>query len=1552
MSRPVTPVSSLSQCTHLTDWLVAGPIPSPEPGAFISDAQHGRADTVPWSVEGESLIQPEEGARLRLPGTISGAVRWERLQADRLDLRARFGAASGVAAYAATWLNVDAPATVVLMPVHDLGRQPAPPQVFVDAVETGRGWEPFSVALEAGEHLLLVKTADGFTKGPGWTLEMLAGVAVAGKRGAAAALIHPSGFWRGTEERPRVEIVAALANTGVVRRDSGPLRASIDGGEPGPEVGSPALEPGEVRLVTLSAPCGTSCEGPTVVVRLTGDGVDATAEIRVPRSPVPGTIHVLEGFHCDPVWVSTQARYQHTLFDNCRQVMDACAADPGYRAFLHEIDYLKPFIDEHPEYRDRLFEYIRTGRIVVGSSYNEPNVNNCSGETIVRNILYGHGFHRHFLGGDPGVYHAWDVFGHTPQLSQIVAKSGLRGVLWCKHVLGFHPVFRHLSLDGTLLPHIRVSYSWSSWSMDDLRHSTRPLLAENRSYGFDHHLVVDASDFHPPSGWMPGHTDEMADSLPEIRMGGAEGFLDSLDADGFAAPVTSRNPSQYHVGTFHSRSEMKLANHRAETALHAAEVWSTFAALKGARYPDDALDKAWRQVLFGQHHDALTGTPCDVSYLDLMAGYREALELANTALNAATQHLADRVEGEAGRRVVVFNPLNHDRGGIVNLPNGSGTVEALNANGDVLPSEVDGDMLRVLVDATPGIGYTTLDLRPTDAPTTAPPVAVPEQPCAIENEFWRVEFDAARGGGITSILDKATGREQIDSATRVGNELGALRERPDRSNASWEFWTTGERVFASESPAKVEIQRGPLGERAIITGRLGDLASYRRTVTLRPGSRVIEAEVGLGDCRGDDDLFVVTVTPSLEGSLPIMEDRFGSVVAKPGLRQFDYRSTGHLRQSGCAIFPAQSFVDAGWSARIDFAAGTGAPESSLNLGMSGLIVPQDASVVGAGEDLMAVLARSGITCTPYFDDDDRLRTAPLNAAEGEGPRDGTLESRVDDQIMAAQWIALDVAGANSYVRDFLKLLPNDAAERHRSEVGDRGWAILVAEDDRVEDDWPAIPVVVVSAGDQAALSHAVQYIAAQLDSTGRLALDPACDVRPVRSRVSDDGFALLLDANGAATMEPDGTLTTFLTHTSDWPASFLGREFVPERRSMTFRYGFLPHAGSWRDGGVVEAGAEFSAPLAVATAEGEGGSLPREAKLLSLNAPGAIVTAVKPAGNPVSRFERSPSDPSRGIVVRAYDATGRGNAGRLALGSGIVSASATNLMEEVSGALDIVEGGVDLRFGPLSVETVKLIPAETEPAESGNKPSDPSTQAPVWCRYWQHNAGAHPDGFLPVAIYLDPVGEMEYPGETHATVRRIRVTMVNDYTDRSIDGVARILAPARWSVLPTDIPYAIPPRGHLVSEITVGFGAAPRTGLLKARLEHAGRTYQDVVEVGSRAVPDFSSGMLRFDKDREPAWEVRRDGMDIVVTVSNPWYEPLDAEMTIISPVETWGSAAGPTALGEIAPSSRSLTVTGRSTDTLRFAVTPGDAPVRFWAWAKLAVNGVPYYLPVPGTTA
>jgi len=65
-----------------------------------------------------------------------------------------------------------------------------------------------------------------------------------------------------------------------------------------------------------------------------------------------------------------------TAFELVALHLDEARRDPDYKFVLAEIDYLKPYLDTHPEDRADLRRFLDEGRVeMVGGNYNEPNTN-------------------------------------------------------------------------------------------------------------------------------------------------------------------------------------------------------------------------------------------------------------------------------------------------------------------------------------------------------------------------------------------------------------------------------------------------------------------------------------------------------------------------------------------------------------------------------------------------------------------------------------------------------------------------------------------------------------------------------------------------------------------------------------------------------------------------------------------------------------------------------------------------------------------------------------------------------------------------------------------------------------------------------------------------------------------------------------------------------------------------------------------------------------------------------------------------------------------------
>ena len=116
-----------------------------------------------------------------------------------------------------------------------------------------------------------------------------------------------------------------------------------------------------------------------------------------------------------------------------------------------------------------------------------------------------------------------------------------------------------------------------------------------------------------------------------------------------------------YTGKDVSYIDTKQAQRAIETAVAEAERFATLAWLAGAPFPHAALDKAWRLLAYGAHHDGITGVESDQVYLDLVGGWREAWELGSAARRDAVQLPGPGTAAPGGPAVRVFNGLARAR---------------------------------------------------------------------------------------------------------------------------------------------------------------------------------------------------------------------------------------------------------------------------------------------------------------------------------------------------------------------------------------------------------------------------------------------------------------------------------------------------------------------------------------------------------------------------------------------------------------------------------------------------------------------------------------------------------------------------------------------------------------------------------------------------------------------------------------------------------------------------------------------------------------------------
>jgi alpha-mannosidase len=470
-----------------------------------------------------------------------------------------------------------------------------------------------------------------------------------------------------------------------------------------------------------------------------------------------------------------------------------------------------------PEVFARVRELAAGGRWEpVGGMWVEPDMNMISGESIVRQLLWGQGWFERELGGRHRVGWLPDCFGFTPALPQLLRGAGLDGFFttklnWSETNRFPYDLFWWEGLDGTrVLTHMfRNEGQEGERGLGAYNGSTSPgsLLQVWRNFR--------GRFIHPESLYTIGYGDggggptaEMLEevrelaafpALPELAFTRVDALFDRLcrSAEAARAPVWSGELYlELHRGTLTTQGRTKRLHRRAERDLVAAEVAASLCALLGAEPPSVDLRRAWRLLLRNQFHDILPGSGIGEVYQQAEGELGEVVDTATGVIADGLSGLAASVSGAGDRpAVLVVNPDLSERPLRLALPEALPGAQAVEG-GWVLagPKPLAGLEVAVLVGAE-GQG----------SDSGAQPPAAAAEGRRLENDWLRVEV--ADDGTVGSIHDKRAGREVLAGP---GNQLWAYVDRP----RAWDAWDLdadyadqGEPIGA---PQRIEVvESGP-----------------------------------------------------------------------------------------------------------------------------------------------------------------------------------------------------------------------------------------------------------------------------------------------------------------------------------------------------------------------------------------------------------------------------------------------------------------------------------------------------------------------------------------------------------------------------------------------------------------------------------------------------------------------------------------------------------------------------------------------------------------------
>ncbi|MBD1910374.1 MULTISPECIES: alpha-mannosidase [unclassified Leptolyngbya] len=508
--------------------------------------------------------------------------------------------------------------------------------------------------------------------------------------------------------------------------------------------------------------------------------------------------------------------------------------------FSHSSPALYAWLEAH---RPALFEAIRqqvtTGRWEVAAGlWVEPEFNVISGESLVRQVLYGQRYVEQKFGRKSAIAWLPDSFGFCWQLPQVLQQGGVRYFVtqklrWNDSNPFPHEAFIWQAPDGT--PIFSLHSAPIGEGIDPIKMTDYACTWERKTGLTEALWLIGVGDhgggpsrdmLHLARRW------QRSPFFPQLVFDTAEAFLDRAQAAIQPENLPLWNDElylEYHRGCYTTHGDQKAWNTHCEVSLYEAELWASIATyLDRQPFPALALETAWKQVLFNQFHDILPGSAITQVYDDANPEWAAAAETASQiqqeALRAIAQHIAlpDPPHSEA-RPVVVFNGLNWVRSEVVtlDLPLTGEDWQVWDLEGRAIASHgqpsSDKLTLSFQASAVPGVGYRSFWLIPCQQGAETQPSGFPPS-FQLENQYLRVQVDP-RTGFLASIFDKRQGREVLSGP---GNELQAFQD----SGQYWDAWNIDpayeqHRLPAPQLAKLEEVHQTALGSSIRAVWKLG-----------------------------------------------------------------------------------------------------------------------------------------------------------------------------------------------------------------------------------------------------------------------------------------------------------------------------------------------------------------------------------------------------------------------------------------------------------------------------------------------------------------------------------------------------------------------------------------------------------------------------------------------------------------------------------------------------------------------------------------------------------
>lgn len=356
------------------------------------------------------------------------------------------------------------------------------------------------------------------------------------------------------------------------------------------------------------------------------------------------TFHVISHTHWDREWYLPFEVFRIELVGLIDNLLDILKQN---KEFIFHLDgqtiILQDYLEIKPEKEEEIKNYIKSGNLLIGPWYVLSDQFLSSGESIIRNLIYGFRdakkFNKAMMVG-----YCPDQFGQIAQLPQIFNGFGIHSVIVGRGMQDSISEHNWFGLNGDRV----IAISLTHWYNNAQRfpdekeklssylekiYNTQAITSKS-----GHILLMNGCDHLYPqknlSKILSGVNGSNSWSLNSSNLEDAvQKVVDNVNINDYPiyfGELRDDNNKYILAGTLSSRVYLKLDNYRCQTKLEKiVEPLSTLLVLNNqlSDYPHDFIKYAWKLLIQNQAHDSICGCSIDEVHKEMEARFSKVSQV-------------------------------------------------------------------------------------------------------------------------------------------------------------------------------------------------------------------------------------------------------------------------------------------------------------------------------------------------------------------------------------------------------------------------------------------------------------------------------------------------------------------------------------------------------------------------------------------------------------------------------------------------------------------------------------------------------------------------------------------------------------------------------------------------------------------------------------------------------------------------------------------------------------------------------------------------------------